>query len=46
MVKKEDPLNVKRLLDTLNYLKEQGFNSEEVIELVNQLLFYFLGQLK
>ncbi len=28
----------KRLLDTLNYLKEQGFTPQEIIELVNKIL--------
>ena len=28
----------KRLLDTLNYLKEQGLSSQEIIDLVNKLL--------
>ena len=28
----------KRLLDTLKYLKEQGFSSKEIVELINKLL--------
>jgi predicted DNA-binding protein (UPF0251 family) len=31
-------LNEKRLLDTLNYLKEQGLSPKEIAELVNNLL--------
>ena len=38
MPKKEDPAIEKRLLDTIDYLKEQGVSSEEIIELVNRLL--------
>ena len=38
MPKKEDPGAEKKLLDTLDYLKEQGLSSEEIIELVNKLL--------
>lgn len=39
MGKKEDiEVIEKRLLDTLNYLKEQKLSSEEIIELVNKLL--------
>ena len=39
MPKKEDTKTVeKRLLDTFNYLKEQGLSSEEIIELVNKFL--------
>ena len=28
----------KKLLDTLSYLREQGFSSEEIIELISKLL--------
>lgn len=38
MPKKEALEAEKRLLDTLDYLKEQGISSEEIIELVNKLL--------
>jgi hypothetical protein len=38
MPKKEDFEIEKRLLATLNYLKKQGFSSEEIIKLVNKLL--------
>ena len=39
MPKKEDSQKVeKRLLDTLSYLKDQGFSSEEIIEFVNKSL--------
>ena len=38
MPKKEDVKAEKRLLITLNYLKKSGFNSEEIIQLVNKLL--------
>ena len=39
MPKKEDRKTVeKRLSDTLSYLKDQGFSSEEIIEFVNKSL--------
>lgn len=38
MSEKEVPIIEKRLLDTLNYLKEQKLSSEEIISLVNKLL--------
>ena len=37
MPKKEDRKTVeKRLSDTLSFLKDQGFSSEEIIEFVNK----------
>ena len=38
MPKKEGIETEKRLSDTLDYLRENGFNSKEIIELVNKLL--------
>ena len=38
MPKKEDVAIEKKLLDTLSYLREQGFSSEEIIDLVSKLL--------
>ena len=38
MPKKEGIETEKRLSDTLDYLRETGFNSKEIIELVNKLL--------
>ena len=35
---KKDDLIEKRLLDTLNFLKEQGLSSEEIAGLVNRIL--------
>jgi len=37
MPKKEDFETEKKLLDTLNYLKEQGLSAQDIIELVNKL---------
>ena len=37
MPKKEDIETEKKLLDTLNYLKEQGLTAQDIIELVNKL---------
>ena len=37
MPKKEDFETEKKLLDTLNYLKEQGLTAQDIIELVNKL---------
>ena len=38
MPKKESEVIEKKLLDTLNYLKEQGASPEEIIGLVNKIL--------
>ena len=37
MPKKEDFETEKKLLDTLNYLKDQGLSAEDIIERVNKL---------
>ena len=38
MPKKEQEAIEKRLLDTLEYLKEQGLSSKEIVDLINKLL--------
>ena len=38
MSEKEEEVIEKKILDTLNYLKEQGLSSEEIVNLVSKLL--------